>query len=251
MEKLFPLALALFSALSCGGSTVETASTAGAGGDAGAAGGTAGTDGGTAGADGGTAGSVTGGTGGADCAALSAEFKATLTAAKKCSLDSTSPTCAYSADGSIAGCGYYERVEGSNGAEIALLDSLRNQFVMAGCPSGGCALGGWGPQAASCQPKGMGGSFGQCSPIADPVDPPACAVCKYTWFTCSKPGSESVNLQIDAQKANGCSGHMVGFGDVYEIDCGLGQVCGPSGCSPATFTDTSFAWQGVTCWGSS
>lgn len=174
-----PLSVTLLLLFSCAGRTDEGSATGGTAGTPAVTGGTAGTTGGTAGAStGGAAGTVTGGvagtgaaagtggwaTGGAACANIEEQFKASLSAAKKCSLDSTSPTCTQAVDTSVAGCGYYAYVEGSNTTEVAALAKLSAEWQTAGCPPTACALGGWGPVAAKCKPQGLGGAPGVCTP---------------------------------------------------------------------------------------
>ncbi|MBE7482327.1 MAG: hypothetical protein HS104_20395 [Polyangiaceae bacterium] len=167
-----PLFVTLLLLLSCAGRTDQGSATGGTAGMPGVTGGTAGSStGGAAGtASGGVAGTGasggTGGwaTGGAACANIEGQFKASLNAAKKCSLDSTSPTCTQSVDTSIAGCGYYAYAEGSNTAEVAELAKLSAEWQTLGCPPTACALGGWGPFAAKCKPQGLGGAPGLCTP---------------------------------------------------------------------------------------
>ena len=78
----------------------------------------------------------------------------------------------------------------------------------------------------------------------------ACAVCGRAWFTCSTPGWESVDFQVEEQTAVGCKGHIIQFSGPtteYTIDCPASQICDATGCKTATLTPTSFSWGNATC----
>jgi hypothetical protein len=124
-------------------------------------------------------------------------------------------------------------------------DSSGPESTGGATSTGGGGSGGVGAAGGTGGSVSSGGAAGAL---------PVCAVCAIPWFTCSTPGFESVNFQVESQTSAGCDGHIVQVGgptDAYSIDCHSGQVCGPTGCLAATLTDTSFAWGNATCTASS
>lgn len=133
-------------------------------------------------------------------------------------------------------------------------------LVAVACSSGSSTSNGTGGASAtggqagsSAGANASGGSAGSTASGgvagAGPLTP-ACPVCGNPWFTCASPGAESVNFQVEAQTASGCSGHIVQFGgktDAYTIKCAPPQVCGPNGCVSASLTDTTFSWGNSHC----
>ncbi|MBK7581367.1 MAG: hypothetical protein IPI67_14280 [Myxococcales bacterium] len=87
---------------------------------------------------------------------------------------------------------------------------------------------------------------------ANPTGPQAaCAVCEHPWFTCGKPGWESVNFQMESQESSGCTGRIVMAGGSpsteLKIHCNPAAVCANELCSPTELTETSFTWNGASC----
>ncbi|MEZ4227475.1 MAG: hypothetical protein R3B13_41435 [Polyangiaceae bacterium] len=160
----------------CGGTSEDPKASGGAAGSAGATtGGTAGSSGGLAGNGGasgssgsagasgasGTAGTAaTGGSGGnGECDTILAQHKATLQKAKSCSLLGPS-NCTVKV--TLPPCGHWDFVDASHNTEIAELEALRTQFQTLQCPTGSCALGGYGPAMSTCKQSGQGGDSGLC-----------------------------------------------------------------------------------------
>jgi hypothetical protein len=147
-----------------GGSSVGGSAGSGVGGTP--VGGAAGVGGTLAGGAAGVAGSgAVAGTGnvGGTCAQITADFNDAKADAKVC--DPANPAaCTKPIDGSPAGCGYYELVDAQNTPALAEIEVLRNDFQANQCNAGVyCAVGGFSPQTAKCEPSGQGGAMGICT----------------------------------------------------------------------------------------
>lgn len=107
----------------------------------------------------------TGGSGGVSdkCVSLIHEHQAALVGANSCTLGAGA-ACAASVDGDIAGCGVYHPVDATNTAELAELESLKQQWQELGCKlPGSCETGGKTSKTGTCTPGNHGGTTGRCT----------------------------------------------------------------------------------------